>query len=69
VLEEVSEARPAGELDAAADVVRHVHRDERDSPLGRNDDGEAVRKALDVERDVEIEGNGLPPGARRAREP
>ena len=51
------------------DVVRHVHRDERDSALRRHDDGQAVREALDVVRDLEIEGNGASrcPAARGPR--
>ena len=64
VLEKVGEARFAGGLDAAPDVVRDVHGHEGDPPLGRHDDGEAVRQALDVVRDFEIEGNGRPPGSR-----
>ena len=45
-------------LDTASDVVRDVDRHEGNSALRRHDDREAVREALDVKRDFEIEGRG-----------
>jgi hypothetical protein len=56
VLEEVREPGLAGRLDAASDVVRHVDRHEGDAALRRHDDREAVREALDVKRNFEVEG-------------
>ena len=56
VLEEVREPRLPGRLDAAADVVRDVHRHEGDSALRRHDDRQPVRELLDVKRNFEIEG-------------
>jgi hypothetical protein len=58
VLEEVGEARLARQLDAAADVVRDVDRDERDAALRRDDDRQAVREALRLVGDLELERNG-----------
>jgi hypothetical protein len=55
VLEQVREPRLSGRFDPASDVVRHVHGHERDSALGRDDDREPVREALDMKRDFEIE--------------
>jgi hypothetical protein len=56
VLEEMCEPGLPRRLDPASDVVRHVDRHERYSALGRHDDREAVREALDMKRDFEIEG-------------
>ncbi len=56
VLEEMREPGLAGRLDTASDVVRHVDRHEGNSALRRHDDREAVREALDVKRNFEIEG-------------
>ena len=69
VLEEVGEARLSRKLDAAADVVRDVDRDEGDAALGRDDDGQAVREAFDVRGDLEVQGNGTSrcPAARGPR--
>jgi hypothetical protein len=55
VLEQVREPGLARRLDAASDVVGHVHGHEGNAALRRHDDGEAIREALDVEGDVEID--------------
>jgi hypothetical protein len=54
MLEEVGEARPARELDAAPDVVRDIDGHEGDAALRRHDDGQAVCETLDVVRDFEF---------------
>jgi hypothetical protein len=56
VLEEMREPGLAGQLDAASNVIRDIDRHEGNSALRRHDDREAVREALDVKRDFEIEG-------------
>jgi hypothetical protein len=56
VLEEMREPGLAGRLNSASHVIRDVDRHERNSALRRHDDREAVREALDVKRDFEIEG-------------
>jgi hypothetical protein len=58
VLEEVRESGLAGRFDPASDVVRDVHGHEGNPALRRHDDREAVREALDVKRNFEIEGRG-----------
>jgi hypothetical protein len=55
VLEQMREPGFSRRLDSASDVVGHVHGHERNASLRRHDDREAIREALDVEWDVEID--------------
>jgi hypothetical protein len=58
VLEEMREPGLAGRLDTASNVIRDIDRHEGNSALRRHDDRQAVREALDVKRNFEIEGRG-----------